>query len=120
MIELTCISCPKGCSISAEVEDDTIVSLRGNACKRGETYANTELLDPRRTLTTTVAVEGSGALLPVKSAEPLPKDKLFACMDVLRRVHAELPVNAGQVIVKDILGTGIDIVACDEINIDNV
>jgi len=104
-----------GCRISAEVKDGEIISLKGNACKRGEPYAKSELFDPRRMLTTTVAVTGSTTLVPVKSAEPLPKGMLFPCMKVLRRVRAELPIYAGQVIVQDILGTGVDIVACDEV-----
>lgn len=114
MKELTCTSCPMGCRLAADVEDGKITSLKGNSCKRGEAYAQSELFDPRRMLTTTVAVRNIGALVPVKSAEPLPKNMIFACMKVLRRAHADAPVYAGQVIVQDILGTGIDIVACDE------
>ena len=114
MTEMTCTSCPMGCRLSAGGVDGKLTSLSGNECKRGETYAQSELFDPRRMLTTTVAVTGGSALIPVKSAEPLPKDLLFPCMKVLRRARAAMPVHAGQVIVQDILGTGIDIVACGE------
>lgn len=114
MKELTCTSCPMGCRLTASVEDGKIISLKGNSCKRGESYAQSELFDPRRTLTTTVAVKHANAPVPVKSAEPLPKDMLGACMKVLRRVKVESPVWVGDVVVSDILGTGIDVIACDE------
>lgn len=114
MKELTCTACPMGCRLSAEIEDGKITLLTGNTCKRGETYAQTELFDPRRMLTTTVTVLGGFAPVPVKSAEPLPKGTLGACMKVLRRSRMKTPVCVGDVVVSDILGTGIDIITCDE------
>ncbi|MCL1819259.1 MAG: DUF1667 domain-containing protein [Oscillospiraceae bacterium] len=114
MKEITCISCPMGCRMNADVNGGEISKLTGNACKRGETYAQSELFDPRRMLTTTVAVAGNGMPVPVKSAFPLPKAMLLPCMQVLRRTHINPPILAGDVVVTDILGTGVDIVTCGD------
>lgn len=114
---LTCVVCPMGCRMEAVADGNKIKSLKGNTCKRGESYAQSELFDPRRTLTTTVAVAGGNSpLVAVKSANPLPKVLLTSCMEVLRRTRATAPVASGQTLVEDILGTGIDIVACDDVD----
>lgn len=107
---LTCIVCPMGCQLTAVVEDGVVTKVEGNQCPRGEKYAKTEVVHPVRTLTTTVKVQ-NGDPLPVKSASPLPKDKLFDCMAVLRDVTVKAPVPLGAVIIADICGTGIDMVA---------
>jgi CxxC motif-containing protein len=108
--QLTCIVCPLGCDISAQMDGGSIVSISGHTCKRGESYARTELSDPRRTLTTTMRVTG-GALVSVKSKDTLPKGKLFDCMKVINATHVQAPIDIGDVLIKDILGLGVDIVA---------
>ena len=50
-------------------------------------------------------------MLPVRSAKPIPKEKLFACMEVIRTAVTVRPVALYDVIVPDICGTGVDIVA---------
>ncbi len=109
---MTCILCPVGCEITAQTQDGEIKSISGNSCKRGEKYAQTEIKDPRRTLTTTVRVGGGNLpLVSVKSADALPKGKLLDSMKVIAKVTAKAPVSIGDVIVPDILGTGIDMIA---------
>ncbi len=107
---ITCTVCPQGCAIKALMDGDKIAELAGYRCKRGETYARAELTDPRRTLTTTMRVAGGG-LVSVKSQTPLPKNKLRDCMAVINAAQATAPVEIGDVLIKDILGTGVDIVA---------
>ena len=109
---MTCILCPVGCGITTQTQDGEIKSISGNSCKRGEAYAQTEIKDPRRTLTTTVRVSGSSLpLVSVKSASPLPKDKLLDSMKVIAKTTAKAPVSIGDVVVLDILGTGVDMIA---------
>ncbi len=108
--ELTCTVCPQGCRITAQMEGGNVISLSGNWCKRGERYALAELNDPRRTLTTTMRVRGGG-MVSVKSQEPLPKDRLLDCMKAINAAQATAPVEIGDVLIKDILGLGVDIVA---------
>lgn len=110
---LTCIVCPLGCALTAETEDGKAVRVTGNTCKRGEEYAREEIADPRRTLTTTMRTQDDGRV-PVKSSAPLPKGLLMDCMKMINTSEATLPVNAGDVLIRDILSTGIDIVATDD------
>ena len=110
--EIICTVCPRGCRITVEGEGDTILSVEGYSCKRGLEYGSAEFAHPVRILTTTVKMAGvDNDLLPVRSTAPIPKEKIFACMEVIRAVEAALPVKRYDVIVRDICGTGVDIVA---------
>ena len=119
--ELTCINCPLGCPLTAEVEmvngEPVVTSVTGNTCPRGEAYAKKELTHPTRIITSTVRVHGGKlAAAPVKTASDIPKEKIFEIMDVLRGVDVDAPVALGQVIVADVAGTGVDIVATRSID----
>ncbi len=110
--EIICTVCPRGCHILVEGKGDSITSVEGYACKRGLEYASAEFAHPVRILTTTVKVEGTQeSLLPVRSTKPIPKEKLFDCMNVIRTAVVKAPVNRYDVIIADICGTGADIVA---------
>lgn len=111
---LTCICCPMGCTIEAEVDGKCVLSVRGNSCPRGEKYAKSELSNPVRTLTSTVRLTGSAtgaAVVPVRSAREIPKGKMLECMKELSRVSVAAPVHIGDTVKKNAAGTGIDIVA---------
>lgn len=110
MRQITCTVCPKGCRLSVDETKDFAVS--GAGCRRGEQYGRTELTDPRRTLTTTVVLEG-GSLprLPVKTDRPIPKGLLISAMEAAAAVRAVSPVAVGQVLLADICGTGANLVA---------
>ena len=110
--EIICTVCPRGCHIMVEGDGEKVLSADGYSCKRGLEYANTEYAHPVRILTTLVKIDGvQNDLLPVRSNQPLPKEKLFDCMDVIRATTVKLPVNRYDVIVPNICGTGVDIVA---------
>lgn len=110
--ELNCINCPMGCLLTVTLEDGAITQVTGNTCPRGEKYAHQELTDPRRMLTSTVKVAGGALpLLPVVSADTLPKGKILECAAALRAVTVTAPVKAGAVVAENILGLGVDIVA---------
>ncbi len=108
-----CISCPLGCRL--EVEDDDggdVVEVRGFTCKKGKVYGAQEHTDPRRMVTTTVRVSGgTWPRLPVRTSEPVPKDKVRDICRALAAVAVSAPVAMGDVVVPDVLGTGADIVA---------
>ena len=118
---LTCIICPMGCSMEVEVETNAsgqkkVLSVKDNGCKRGEQYAAKELQNPTRTLTTTIKVEGGELpLVPVKTAGEVPKASLLQCMEVVRRASCKAPVKRGDVLIYDLLGTGVNVVACADI-----
>lgn len=107
---LTCIVCPMGCNLKAEVEGNEVKSISGNECKRGELYARSEIMQPVRTLTTTI-LTGDGRLLPVRTDKPIPKDLIFECMKEINRQTVALPIKVGDVIIKNIANTGANIIA---------
>jgi CxxC motif-containing protein len=114
--EITCIVCPKGCKVAVTVEGDTIKSIAGNQCKRGNEYAVCEFSNPERMLTTTVKIKGmERKMLPVRSSRAIAKTLLMDCMKEINKVEVGLPVMIGQVILSDILGTGVDIVASKDV-----
>lgn len=110
--KLICITCPKGCMLTVTHDGKTVVSVNGNTCKRGAEYARAELSDPRRMVATTVRIKnGIHPLLPVYTTKPFPKPRIHELLKELREVELSAPVQMGAVVVKDILGTGIDVVA---------
>ena len=111
--ELICVSCPIGCAVTVTLDDNNeVVSVTGNTCKRGDSYARQECTHPERMLTSTVKVTGSRLpVVPVKSAKPVPKELLLDCMQEINRVTVQAPVHIGDVVLGNILNTGVDIVA---------
>lgn len=108
--ELTCIVCPMGCALTAEIENGQVTSVTGNTCPRGAKYAEQECTHPERVLTSTVAVEGGG-VLPVRTDRTVPKEMLFDCMAEVNRVTVRLPISIGTVIIEHIAGTEANLVA---------
>ncbi len=114
--EMTCICCPIGCQMEIELAvSGEILSVAGNTCPRGNAYAREELTHPTRVLTSSVAVEGRGDMLSVKTAAPISKEKLFEAMEKVKAVRAKAPVKIGDVIIEDI-ADGVDLVATRELN----
>lgn len=108
---LTCINCPIGCYLTVELEGDKVLSVQGNQCKRGEVYANTECLNPTRTMTSTVRLHGASvACAPVKSAQPLPKALVKECARALNGIDLRAPVRIGDIALANVCGTGTDII----------
>lgn len=112
-VEITCISCPMGCDVELEIDDnDQIECMEGASCKAGEKYVKNEYYNPTRILPTTARVKnGVLPLVPVKSKDPLPKELLEKAMKEIAKVELEAPVKLGDVVVKNILDTGVDIVS---------
>lgn len=110
---IVCVACPMGCGITVEISaEGEIISVTGNTCKRGDAYARTECTNPVRSLTTTVKVCGGiHPVVPCKSAGPIPKGKVIECAEALREVEVKAPVKLGDVLVENVLGTGVNIVA---------
>lgn len=108
MKELICIMCPKGCHLTVDDE----LNVTGNTCPRGATYGKQEVTDPRRYLTSTVRlVSKDHRRLPVISSGDLPKDKVSEVVKYLDTVVVKAPVNVKDVVVKNVLGLGVDILA---------
>ena len=97
-----------------ETSDCEVLKISGNACPRGLAYAKDEVAHPKRTVTSTVRSR-SGHLVAVKTSAAIPKELIFECMDEINSAVAEDDVCVGDVIIKNVLGTGADIVATSEI-----
>ncbi len=107
--KITCIICPIGCALEVDIESKGVT---GHSCKRGEVYGVEEVTCPTRVITTTVKLNNSlYPMLPVKTRTGIPKDLNFKCMEILNKVQVDAPVKVGDVIVKNLLNTGVDVVA---------
>ncbi|MFC1861629.1 DUF1667 domain-containing protein [Chloroflexota bacterium] len=111
--EIICIMCPIGCRMSVQLTDKKKVQVEGNQCKKGSKHAQQELTFPGRVLTTTVRTANPAyPLLPIRSSKQIPRDRLDDCMREIARLQVRPPVQSGGAVIKDILGIGVDMVAC--------
>lgn len=109
---IPCIVCPAGCIIDVTVRDGKVTNVTGNSCERGDAYARSEVTSPVRTLTTSVKVTGSDKeIVSVKTAGPIPKNKIDECVDFIREAVVTAPVTAGDVIIENIAGSGVNLIA---------
>lgn len=116
---LICISCPLGCNLTVTIDGED-VTVTGNTCKNGEKYGIEEVTNPKRVIPSTVVIRnGKLPRLPVKTADAVPKGMIFEIMDEINKAVATAPVKMGDVIIEDVLGTGVNVVAScsmDELN----
>ena len=103
---LTCIVCPIGCSLEIEIVDGKVIDVKGNTCPRGKNYAISECTNPERMVTTTIRCE-NGTVIPVKTSKPIPKDKVFECMDIINNHVCKLPIKMNQILIEDVFGANI-------------
>lgn len=109
---IICIICPNSCRLTVWRDRDGEIHIKGNQCTRGITYGNDEYTNPKRMLITTMQIEnGIIPLIPIRSAAPIPKQLIFKAMRLVSERSCEAPVKIGQVLVENILGTGVDIIA---------
>ncbi len=109
---ITCINCPMGCRMTVTLDaDGAVTAVAGNTCVRGDRYARQEVTAPVRMVTAVVPVAGCVCPLSVKTREPIPKPLIPACMEALRALRLSLPVKAGDVVLPDVCGTGVDVIA---------
>ena len=110
--ELTCICCPLGCQITAVTENKTVVGVSGNHCPRGAKYAEAEIFTSSSDRNDDGAVTGgTQPRVSVKTKKEIPKEKIMDCIRQLKDVHADAPVEIGDVLLENVAGTGADIVA---------
>lgn len=115
MTELICITCPKGCHLTVDEEND--YAVKGNACPRGAEYGKNELKNPKRVVTSTVKTTSEEhPRCPVKTNGAIPKGKMFEAMEMLNGIVLKAPIKTGDTIIENLFGTGIDFVACKNID----
>jgi CxxC motif-containing protein len=107
-----CVVCPIGCEIDVVHDGSKIISMEGNKCEKSEEFVGQELVEPMRILTTTVRIQGSRwAVIPVRTDKTVPKRLFPGIMKQLRRIKLQAPVNMLDVVVKDVLHTGANIIS---------
>ncbi len=112
VVQLTCITCPVGCSLSVGVQSDGKVVVQGNKCPRGAVYGEKEVTNPTRVVTSTVRIAGEkDRVVSVKTASDIPKGKIEECMQALEKVEVALPVYVGDIVLENVADTGVNIVA---------
>lgn len=114
---LTCIGCPMGCQVSVQMDAGKILSVTGNTCPRGDAYAREEVTAPARTVTSTIPVTGGGrkVRIPCKTASDVPKQKIFEVMVQIHKAGAKAPVRRGDVLIRNVAGTGVDVIATGDV-----
>ena len=116
MRELICINCPMGCQLKVDDTDKENIIVTGNTCNRGKVYGINEVLHPKRMVTSLVTVlNGEHAVVSCKTKEAIPKELIFDSLEVLKNTKVNAPVSIGDVLVSNILGTGVDIVATSNV-----
>ncbi|GLI51866.1 molybdopterin oxidoreductase [Tepidanaerobacter syntrophicus] len=109
--KITCIICPVGCEITVTGTKDTIEKIEGNQCKRGIKYVTDEYFDPKRILTTTIKIENYKLpVISVRSDKSISKKLIFKCMELIKKTCIKTPVGMKEVVIKNILDTGADII----------
>lgn len=110
--ELICIRCPRGCHLKVDEQ----LNVEGNLCPRGQAYGKQEVSDPRRILTSTCRIDSSKVrVVAVKTASDISKNLIFKAMRIVNQTHVRVPIHIGDVIVKDIAGSGVDLVATENV-----
>lgn len=109
---VTCVICPQGCNIDVKLEDGEIVDISGNTCKRGLSYAKSEVTCPTRILTTTVSIKNDKMhRLPVRTAEAIPKELIKKAVYELKDLVVKPPIKMGEVLKENIAGSGVNLIA---------
>ena len=109
-MRLICINCAKGCELEVAVDGDH-VAVTGHGCPRGEEYGRAEATNPMRMVTGLVKVAGSRRPLPVKTRTAIPKSRISDVTNLLANTTVIAPKRIGDVIIPDVCGIGVDVVA---------
>ena len=108
---ITCINCPMGCRMEVTHEGETVLAVSGNTCKRGEAYARQECVAPERMVTAVAPVAGRDTPVSLKTRTPIPKRLIDDCMRAVIGAPFQPPIAAGDVLIHDVCGTGVDVIA---------
>ncbi|MFN3412270.1 MAG: DUF1667 domain-containing protein [Exilispira sp.] len=112
-VDMICIQCPLGCKVKVQLDDDNkVLDITGFTCKNGKEYAMQEIVDPHRTITTSIKViDGTSELVSVKTSKPVSKRLIFAIMDIIKNSSIHAPVEINQIIISNVANSGADIIA---------
>ncbi|MBE5842330.1 MAG: DUF1667 domain-containing protein [Butyrivibrio sp.] len=116
--ELTCIGCPMGCQLTVSMDGGKVTEVTGNTCQKGDIYARKEVVNPTRIVTSTIRITGGDKeRISVKTASDIPKDKIFDVMKDIDAAVVTAPAHIGDVLVQNVAGTGVDVIATRNVEI---
>jgi CxxC motif-containing protein len=117
---LICVNCPMGCTLAAVSDQNTVESVQGNRCRKGLAYAQSEISDPKRMLSSTVKIWGGiHQMVPVHTRNPIPRKCIFELLVQLKQIELKAPVEMGQIVLADICGTGVDVIASRDLPVQS-
>lgn len=108
---ITCINCPVGCRMEVVHEGEEVLSVKGNTCKRGDQYARQECVAPLRMVTAVAPVKDRETPVSLKTRTPIPKRLIAECMQAVMARPFDAPIEAGQVLIENVCGSGVDVIA---------
>ncbi len=109
---LTCVLCPVGCELEVERDAAGGLGVRGNQCEKGIPFAEEEVLHPQRNLATSVPIRGTATkMVSVRLSGPVLREMLFPILAEIAKLRPEAPVRRGQVLIANVLGAGVDVIA---------
>ena len=115
--EVVCVVCPIGCMVSVDYKGNEVIQIIGNKCKKGVDFIKEEAIDPKRILTTTLSINSINfRRIPVRSNKPVSRDKILNIIREIKKIKVKPAIKMGDVIAKNFMDTGIDIVASMDIN----
>lgn len=119
IINLKCKVCPVGCNLTIKKDpsDPNLYLVEGNQCARGQDYGIKEILEPSRIITSRVLLDnGPMSRIPVKTNDIIPHELIDQCMEIIKEIRVSAPINKGDIIIENILQTGVDLVAARKVN----
>lgn len=108
---ITCINCPVGCRMEVTHEGEEVLSVKGNTCRRGDAYARQECVAPMRMVTAVAPVQDRDMPVSLKTRTPIPKKLIDDCMRAVMETPFTAPIAAGQVLIENVCGSGVDVIA---------
>lgn len=116
--EITCIVCPNGCEMEVEEDGGKFISVIGHLCPKGEAYAKQELINPQRTISTSILIkDGELPLASVRLTKPVPKKDIYRVMEEIKKITKTAPVQAGEIVISRILGLDSDVIITKSVDV---
>jgi CxxC motif-containing protein len=113
--ELICVICPNGCQLQVDIQEGEqidVTDVTGNLCDKGPEWARQEIINPMRTIASSVLVEqGDFPMVSVKTDSPISLKKIFDVMKEIKTAKLKAPVTIGEVIIQNVAGLSCNIIA---------
>ena len=118
--KLICVICPNGCEVSAEIDEGAqmvVKEITGELCEKGPVWAEQELLNPMRTIASSISVDnGDYPLVSVRTDSAIPLKSILDVMKAIKSIKVKAPIRIGDVLIEGPAGTSCNIIATRHVN----